>query len=142
MSKLNKRHAIVFRKSCSFYEKFKKWIVPIKLTSNRGLKMGHFRYTMSPIAGIVSIVPCWQWFLNWGETTASKRTTFYRACAKITWWEVTNFDFTSCSPLSVNKRGIVLFYPLCFVCGFICCLSVLIERLFNSTRSSQFMYRF
>jgi hypothetical protein len=32
--------------------------------------------------------PCWQWFLSWGETTASKRTTFYRACAKITWWEV------------------------------------------------------
>ena len=35
-------------------------------------------------------IPCWQWFLSWGETTASKRTTFYRACAKITWWEVTN----------------------------------------------------
>jgi hypothetical protein len=36
----------------------------------------------------VTRVPCWQWFLSWGETTASKRTTFYRACAKITWWEV------------------------------------------------------
>ena len=42
--KLNKRHAIVFRKSCSFWWNFKKWIVSILQTSYRGLKMGHFQY--------------------------------------------------------------------------------------------------
>ena len=33
---------------------------PIKLTSNRGLKMGHFRYTMSPIAGISTAWELWR----------------------------------------------------------------------------------
>ena len=54
--KIKTKHVIEFGKIYSLYCYFKTWICSTKPTSNRGLKMGYFRYILSPMAGIDRVI--------------------------------------------------------------------------------------